>query len=356
LFQVLHPSSRAARPLANISRSLNAYYIYIHSYFPILPPPHSPVTVDTPLSHRSVDFEPSSPVSLAISAILALIPHPADQRPQGQSSVRHRRKHAELFSQLAMESIEIESEVLVSATSPAEALSGVPTAFRREPFHPQTPIELESILAFLLLSGYEYAQRGNLVKMRNRASQAVDAATRLGLHQEMYSAVRDEYTEARRRAWWMTYVCALQASIVSNTVSAHLIYTNGSLTGLLIKLQSPIITIEHTRFSTPFPSNAFDYSAWNTFLDAQQIILKCSQFTVSLNAALQAGSDLSSLQDAMLVLDSELDSINSKYSWESDVTSGLLADFEESILARSLKAQAKIKLVCKTVSSLACTT
>jgi hypothetical protein len=121
-----------------------------------------------------------------------------------------------------MESIEIESEVLVSTTSPAEALSGVPTPFRREPFHPQTPIELESILGFLLLSGYEYAQRGNLVKMRNRASQAVDAATRLGLHQEMYSAVRDEYTEARRRAWWMTYVCALQASIVSNTVSDHL--------------------------------------------------------------------------------------------------------------------------------------
>jgi hypothetical protein len=49
----------------------------------------------------------------------------------------------------------------------------------------------------------------------------------------------------------------------------------------------------------------------------------------------------------MLVLDSELDSINTKYAWESEIPSGLLADFEESILAWSLKAQAKIKLVCE---------
>jgi hypothetical protein len=118
-----------------------------------------------------------------------------------------------------MESIEIESEVLVSATSPADALSGEPSSFRREPFHPQTPIELESILAFLILSGYEYAQRGNLVKMRNRASQAVDAATRLGLHQEMYGASRDEFTESRRRAWWMTVIipCFLLLTALADT-------------------------------------------------------------------------------------------------------------------------------------------
>jgi hypothetical protein len=66
---------------------------------------------------------------------------------------------------------------------------------------------------------------------------------------------------------------------------------------------------------------------------------------VSLNTALQAGSDLTSLQDVMLVLDSEIDSVNSKYTWNSEVPPGLVADFEESILARSLKAQAKIKLV-----------
>jgi hypothetical protein len=64
-----------------------------------------------------------------------------------------------------------------------------------------------------------------------------------------------------------------------------------------------------------------------------------------LNTALQGGSDLTGLQDVMLVLDSEIDAVNSKYTWDSEVPSGLATDFEECILARSLKAQAKIKLV-----------
>jgi hypothetical protein len=54
-----------------------------------------------------------------------------------------------------MESIEIESEIIVSAISPAEALSDGPSSFRREAFHPQAPIEIESLLAFLVLSAYE---------------------------------------------------------------------------------------------------------------------------------------------------------------------------------------------------------
>jgi hypothetical protein len=183
---------------------LNAYYIYIHPYFPILPPPVSPVTVDDPLSSGDREFEPSSPISLALSAILALIPHPLDLFPQSQESIWKRREQAELYPQLAMESIEIETEVLASMTSPADALSGDPTSFQRESFHPHAPIELESIFAYLVLSAYEYAQRGNLVKMRNRAAQALDAATRLSLHLEDSQSTYDVFAEARRRAWWMT--------------------------------------------------------------------------------------------------------------------------------------------------------
>jgi hypothetical protein len=156
------------------------------------------------MNTRSEDFEPCSPISLAICAILALIPHPDDTQPQSHASLQHRRKHAELFSQLAMESVEIESEMLASFNSPADALDGDQSSFQRDPFHSTTPIEIEGILAFLVLSIYEYAQRGNLVKMRNRSSQALDAATRLSLHEEDLTCYPDQFTEARRRAWWMT--------------------------------------------------------------------------------------------------------------------------------------------------------
>lgn len=114
-----------------------------------------------------------------------------------------------------MESVEIESEMLASFDSPADALIGDQSLFQRDPFHPTTPIEIEGILAFLVLSIYEYAQRGNLVKMRNRSSQALDAATRMSLHEEDPSCYPDQFTEARRRAWWMT-ACIFKHSRVNN--------------------------------------------------------------------------------------------------------------------------------------------
>lgn len=72
----------------------------------------------------------------------------------------------------------------------------------RQPFHPKTPVELESILALLILCTYEYAQRGNLSKMKYRAGQALALAMNMSLHS--LGDEYDEFTEARRRAWWMT--------------------------------------------------------------------------------------------------------------------------------------------------------
>ena len=153
----------------------------------------------------SPDFEPSTPLSLAISAILALIPHPDDPDPSGTDSVHFRREQAQAFAQSAFESIEIESELPDSTISPADALSSNGTPLNRNQFHAQVPLESESIIALLLLSTYEYAQRGNIAKLRNRAGQALNAAINLGLHckgdEEGY------YAESNRRVWWMT-VCA----------------------------------------------------------------------------------------------------------------------------------------------------
>jgi hypothetical protein len=64
-------------------------------------------------------------------------------------------------------------------------------------------VELEGLLALLILSVYEYVQRGNLLKMRYRAGQALAIALDKSLYAQMGN---DETSEARRRAWWMT-VC-----------------------------------------------------------------------------------------------------------------------------------------------------
>ncbi|KAF2809990.1 uncharacterized protein BDZ99DRAFT_520082 [Mytilinidion resinicola] len=302
---------------------LNAYYIYIHPFFPVLPPPESVVSMDNPLADSSREFEPSSPLSLAISAILSLIPNCDDSSPQSPDSVLLRRRQSHFFAQLAMESIEIESEILASTTSPAEALSSKPSLFRRDLFHPKTPVELESILAYLLLSGYEYAQRGNLAKMRNRASQALDAATRLSL-QEDITGVGDIYREAKRRAWWMTYVSVLQCSIVSST--------------------APIMAIDHQSFATPLPTIKADPGAWKEFIDAQQMIWRCTEYTISLKRILESGRSPSVLDAQMRALDHELDSLIEGQDLNLDITYCDLVDVDESVLARSLRAQAQIKL------------
>ena len=181
---------------------VNAYYIFIHPYFPILPPPAKPLEVDAPV-YKAAGFQPSSPLTLAISAILALIPLQEDTGYQTAQARSLRRDQAQTFAQKAMESIELESDLSTSDSTPAEALSSNPLPPTRTRLHPTTPVELESLLAYLVLSIYEYAQRGNIPRMRNRASQAYDAAIRLSLHNASGNSV-DEDTEARRRAWWMT--------------------------------------------------------------------------------------------------------------------------------------------------------
>lgn len=139
-----------------------------------------------------------------------LIPHPDEHDdPLRLDYVRLRRDYAHSFAQSALEAVEVDAELLDSTNDPANVLSGEsPMRLDRESFHPKVPVSLESVLALNLLSVYEYAQRGNMGKMRNRAGQALTAAMSLSLHESLEV---DEFTEARRRAWWMT-VCLILGS------------------------------------------------------------------------------------------------------------------------------------------------
>ena len=146
-------------------------------------------------------YRPQSPLSLAISAVLALIPHPNDPDPSSAASVLQRRTYAHTFAQLANSIIEAECDLELSSTDPGQALSTPRPSVNRERLHPRTPEDLETLLALLILSVYEYAQRGNLLKMRYRAGQALALALDKSLHAHMAD---DGFAEARRRAWWMT--------------------------------------------------------------------------------------------------------------------------------------------------------
>ena len=157
---------------------------------------------DSPSEEPVLIYKPRSPLSLALSAILALVPHPNDLEPSSPISVIRRRAYAHTFAQMANASIEADCELQASSTDPSQALSGDRPTVDREPFHPRTPVELESVLALLVLSIYEYTQRGNLLKMRYRAGQALAIALDMCLH--ALGEEHDEFAEARRRAWWMT--------------------------------------------------------------------------------------------------------------------------------------------------------
>lgn len=108
------------------------------------------------------------------------------------------------FAQSALEAVEADLELLDSSSDPSRALSDGAQMIAREPFHPKVPVPLEAVLALVLLSVYEYAQRGNIRKMCNRAGQALTAAMSMSLHEMVEDDEDDEYAEARRRAWWIT--------------------------------------------------------------------------------------------------------------------------------------------------------
>jgi len=97
--------------------------------------------------------------------------------------------------------IEDESDI-PQDLSPSAALAYSAAVPQRSPLHPNVPIELESVLSLCVLAIYEYAQRGNIRKMQDRAGQALVSAMTMSLHCQTND--NTIHAEARRRAWWMT--------------------------------------------------------------------------------------------------------------------------------------------------------
>ncbi len=133
---------------------------------------------------------------------MALIPLSPEKESRSPEAKTARRNQAHAYATACLNSIDVETELIESMISPQDALQKEFVEHGRAQFHPNVPLSLESILALLVLTVYEYAQRGNMTKMRARAGQALVMALDMGLCDK--EDEREQYVEARRRAWWMT--------------------------------------------------------------------------------------------------------------------------------------------------------
>ena len=142
-------------------------------------------------------YWPKSSLSLALSALLVLIPPVADPLNLVEAGFSLRRSYAQLFAQAALASVEKEIDEL--GPSSDINLPGTDVCRRESPLHSQVTLQLDPILALDVLAIYEYCQRGNVSRMRARVNQAVTTAMDMSLHN-----LGSECSEAQKRAWWMT--------------------------------------------------------------------------------------------------------------------------------------------------------
>ncbi|KAL3458352.1 hypothetical protein BJX64DRAFT_292274 [Aspergillus heterothallicus] len=282
---------------------INAYYIYIHPYLPLLPPPALPQYEDcpteiVPLSYqpdRSIlPFWPESPLALALSALLVLIPLPKDTAPLLEPSTTLRRTYSQLYARSAEHALENNTEQLrqTNMSSYASTYTFHPSSF----LHPTIPAALEPIMALLALTVYDYCQRGNRKHMRTRAHQALTAAMDLSLH-----ALSGEATDAQRRAWWMTMYLASQSSIINHS--------------------APIMLIHDVRITTPYPEFGNRREQWELLMEAQSGLMRAGTIAKELSKKRSkthlpraTADDMKRLDSALLSLGVKLDT----FGWSTE--------------------------------------
>lgn len=167
-------------------RRFEAYYREIYPYLPILPHPSSPIalvlstltqtsssSVSNPPSvlfksqpNNPASFPTSSPLILAILAILTLEAHPADPSPDSEVSKSIRSRAAEKYAREASRSLEQALRARASG-QPTNSYRGGAGGRGEEDEN------LELVQAAVVLGKYEFAEKGDVEWMRKRTVQAV---------------------------------------------------------------------------------------------------------------------------------------------------------------------------------------
>ncbi|KAF4237059.1 hypothetical protein CNMCM8980_000809 [Aspergillus fumigatiaffinis] len=296
----------------------NAYYHFVHPCLPLLPPPPtSSLPQDNPHvfqpSHglagtvelSCLPYQPTSSLSLALSAILALIPPPHDRNQSEPCSVWLRRSYAQLFAQAALRMAEKEIEDFAGGWPNSDGLA------ENRTFHPQLPTQLHPILALVVLSVYDLCQCGNKSRMRMRANQAITTAMDYSLHQ-----LDENATEAQRRAWWTAVIVMYHSSAINDS--------------------SPIINISDPRITTPYPRLDIHCKAsepWSLLLKAQDAIVSVCAVMRPVTAKSPNGSPALDLREQACRLDRHILSLAADCDLESEAAEN---DRAENLAALSL--------------------
>ncbi|KAH7146151.1 hypothetical protein EDB81DRAFT_485324 [Dactylonectria macrodidyma] len=268
---------------------VQAYYELIHPAFPILPPPLEQDVEDraepwVPTGQFFSDYEPSSPLILALLSILVLLPHPHDYHSSDETGRELRAAYAQSLTQRAIESIKIASEIATPA-SPSSL---------RSPAHPHVPLEIETPMALCLISMYQYLHHGNATKMRQMAEEAFDSSVKLSLHIIPHDDTN--FAEARRRTWWMTYLCMCNASIISCEPPTRLMITN--------------------TFKTPYPSTENDSEVWRNYIRAEETLVSATLLLVALLRGFSSATSIVDFRQNIhllnTIIESQLDGLDSE--------------------------------------------
>ncbi|CAG8937041.1 unnamed protein product [Penicillium salamii] len=204
------PETLVIRSYRNAQSLVNAYYIYIHPYLPLLPPPETHLFPDNPQGIALKSFEPDesslpywpeSPLGLALMALLVLIPQPEDANPMRLARLEVRKSYANMFVQAALRGI---SDCSRSRGQFSEDPISTPRLDEasRSVLHADLPSSLEPVLALLLLGAYESCQNSDRRQMRSWVYDALVLAMDLSLHIRDPMAPEEDPTKAR--VWWMT--------------------------------------------------------------------------------------------------------------------------------------------------------
>ncbi|KAJ6119724.1 hypothetical protein N7523_004004 [Penicillium sp. IBT 18751x] len=248
---------------------VNAYYIYIHPYMPLLPASDLPLREDchclARLSHGAMEptradvpYWPNSSLGLALSALLVMIPLSQDPSPMSDMGILVRRSYAQLFAQAALACVERATDNLspgLNFASPGAEMSQAKSSL-----HSQVPSHLEPTLALVVLSIYEYCQRGNVSRMRARINQAITTAMDISLHN--LGTSKSAHSEAQRRTWWITMFVAYLSS------NLH--------------LAPPVVTLDDPRITTPFPQFNVELEPWEFLMQAQKNLFASNQMINSI--------------------------------------------------------------------------
>ncbi|KZF22343.1 hypothetical protein L228DRAFT_150998 [Xylona heveae TC161] len=301
---------------------LNAYYIFIHPFFPILPPPISPVQEDSSVAFKCLTkgtfypqisdlaYCPASPLSMALAAVLAVIPADDDSESMSEASFAARRSVSQLLAQRALQLADGDID-LEQSSFLACRFQSTPLSCPRPLFHGCVPFQLEAVLALLVLSLYEYCQRGNLSKMRARANQAMTLSMDMDLHRLANDGTL--FSEAQRRAWWMMIHVVYQSSILQNS--------------------KPHVSIDDPQITVPYPSFHVSSEPWPLYIQAQKVHLEVAHFITDLENYSSSSSIAHPLvPEQMLALDSKLRSMMS----ETDLSPNICRDRVEALSMRNM--------------------